>query len=305
MATQNSIILAKQVDQNKLTFDGPLANNYGGKYAKVLHNGSWLLVQSPKVVCPFGINVYEETDKNGHVVKKAYSADVSFKGYKADAESGQPEQPKIKELYEMISMMEHSLVKHAHKNAFTWVDDPNASEAVCQALLRSGIKWSRDKQTKQINKKYAPRLKLNLPVYEDGMGFKAFLNGRDTQITSIDELMKLASGRCEMVAICKCDRVTFNGGKYGYKWSVQQLKLFSTAGSMSNYAFIEDSDDEDAETEKEKEPKETSRQLIEDSDDEEDELDNVSKEDEDEDEDDKEEEPIPPPKKAVRKVVKK
>lgn len=309
MATQNSIILAKHVDPKKLTFDGPLANNYGGKYAKVLHNGSWLLVQIPKVVCPFGINVYEETDKNGKVVKKAYSADVSFKGYKADEESGQPEQPKIKELYDMITMMENSLIKHAHKNAFTWVDNPDASEPVCQALLRSGIKWSRDKQTKQINKKYAPRLKLNLPVYEDGMGFKAFLNGRETQINSIDELLKLASGRCEMVAICKCDRVTFNGGKYGYKWSVQQLKLYSTAGSMSNYAFIEDSDDEDAATEKE--PKESSRQLIEDSDDEEDELDNPKNEndddnDNDEDEDDdEEEEPIPPPKKAVRKVVKK
>lgn len=306
MASKNSIILAKHVNQKNLTFDGPLANNYGGKYAKVLHNGSWLLVQTPKVVCPFGINVYEEVDKSGKIVKKAYSADVSFKGYQADEESGQPEQPKIKELYEMITMMENSLVKHAHKNAFTWVDDPNASEAVCQALLRSGIKWSRDKQTKQINKKYAPRLKLNLPVYDDGMGFKAFLNGRDTQITSIDELLKLASGRCEMVAICKCDRVTFNGGKYGYKWSVQQLKLYSTTGSMSNYAFIEDSDDEDGETEKE--PKETSHQLIEDSDDDEDELDNISKENEnDDDDEDEEEEVAPPPKKVstVRKVVKK
>lgn len=306
MATQNSIILAKQVDKNNLTFDGPLANNYGGKYAKVLHNGSWLIIQTPKVVCPFGINVYEETDKTGKVVKKAYSADISFKGYKHDEESGQPEQPKIKELYEMITMMEDSLVKQAHKNAFTWVDNPDASHAVCQALLRSGIKWSRDKHTKQLNKKYAPRLKLNLPVYDDGMGFKAFLNGRDTQITSIDELLKLASGRCEMVAICKCDRVTFNGGKYGYKWSVQQLKLYSTVGSMSNYAFIEDSDDEDIETDK---PTEISQEIIEDSDN--DELDNISKktddndnEDEDDEDDDEEEEPIPPIKKGVRKVVK-
>merc|ERR1712224_29243 len=140
-------ILAKHGNQKNLTFEGPLANNYGGKYAKVLRNGSWLLVQTPKVTCPFGINVYEEADKSGKVVKKAYSADVSFKGYRPDEESGQPEQPKIKELYDMITMMEDSLVKHAHKNAFTWVDNPDASEAVCQALLRSGIKWSRDNQT--------------------------------------------------------------------------------------------------------------------------------------------------------------
>lgn len=316
MANKNSIILAKHVSSDKLTFDGPLANNYGGKYAKVLHNSSWLLVQTPKVVCPFGINVYEETDKNGTVIKKAYSADVSFKGYENDPETNQPAQPKMKELYDMITLMENSLVKHAHKNAFTWVDNPDASEAVCQALLRSGIKWSRDKTTKQINKKYAPRLKLNLPVYEDGMGFKAFLNGKDTPISSIDELLKVASGRCEMVAICKCDRVTFNGGKYGYKWSIQQLKLYSTSEGMSSYAFIEDSDDEEDSVKQSQRPNPSAVQMIEDSDDEEDDeldtavneqsLKNVVKthlEDSDEDEEEEEEAPPPPPKKE--KVIKK
>ena len=305
MANKNSIILAKHVSSNKLTFDGPLANNYGGKYAKVLHNGSWLLVQTPKVVCPFGINVYEETDKNGAVIKKAYSADVSFKGYENDPETNQPAQPKIKEFYDMITLMEDSLVKHAHKNAFTWVDNPDASEAVCQALLRSGIKWSRDKTTKQINKKYAPRLKLNLPVYDDGMGFKAFLNGKDTPISSIDELLKLASGRCEMVAICKCDRVTFNGGKYGYKWSIQQLKLYSTSESMSSYAFIEDSDDEDSVKQNQR-PNTSAVQMIEDSDEEDDELDTAVKthlEESEEEEEEEEEAPPPPPKKD--KVIKK
>lgn len=308
MANKNSIILAKHVSSDKLTFDGPLANNYGGKYAKVLHNGSWLLVQTPKVVCPFGINVYEETDKNGAVIKKAYSADVSFKGYENDPETNQPVQPKIKELYDMITLMENSLVKHAHKNAFTWVDNPDASEAVCQALLRSGIKWSRDKTTKQINKKYAPRLKLNLPVYEDGMGFKAFLNGKDTPISSIDELLKLASGRCEMVAICKCDRVTFNGGKYGYKWSIQQLKLYSTSESMSSYAFIEDSDDDEDSVKQNQRPTTSAVQMIEDSDDddeEDDELDTAVKTHLEDSEEEEEEEEAPPPPPKKEKVIKK
>jgi hypothetical protein len=279
MASKNSINLAKHIDPQKLTFEGPLANNYGGKYAKVLHNGSWLLVQTPKVVCPFGVNVYEETDKSGKVIRKAYSVDLSFNGYAPDADSGSDQEvkPKVKELYDMVTSMEDSLVQHAHKNAFTWVDNPDASEAVCRALLRSGVKWSRDKATKQINRKYAPRLKLSLPVWDDGMGFKAYLDGKSHPLTSMDEVLKAASGRCEMVAICRCDKITFNGGKYGFKWSIHQLKIYSNLGAMSGYAFIEDSDDEsDADETKEAS---NSHNLVEDSseaedDEDEDELDN-------------------------------
>ena len=303
MSRQNSINLAKHVDTSKMTFEGPLANNYGGKYAKVKHNGSWLLVQTPKIVCPFGVNVYEDVDKKtGKVVSKSYSMDLSFNGYQPDPESNSDEatKPKVKELYDMVQAMEDSLVKHACENSFTWVDDADASEAVCKALLRSGVKWSKDKTTKKINTKYAPRLKVNLPVWEDGMGFKAYVDNKTNEITDIDTLVKLASGRCEVVVIAECDKVTFNGGKYGFKWSVQQLKVYSGSSGMKTYAFIEDSDNEDDEDDDVLGEKQTSEQFVEDSDEEEDELDQAESSDEEE----SEEEETPPPKTTKKRVVK-
>ena len=246
----NSINLAKNVDTNAVTYDGPMANNYGGKYAKVLHKGSWLLIQTPKILSPFGINVYEDTDKkSGEVKGKSYSIDVSFNGYEPYEGEDEPSKPKVKELYDLVANMESHLIKHATENSFSWVDDEDASEVVCKALLRSGIKWSKDKDTGRINKKYAPRIKLNLPVWDDGMGFKAFLDSPDNPITDMESLLKVASGKCDIVAIVKCDKVTFNGGKYGYKWNVQQLKVYSSTSNMSGYSFIEDSDDEDGEGE--------------------------------------------------------
>lgn len=243
--SNNSIHLAKQVNTAAVTYDGPMANNYGGKFAKVLHNGSWLFVQTPKIQSPFGVNVYEDTDKKtGEVLKKTYSIDISFNGYVPQDGSDEIPKPKVKDMHDMIVNMESHLVKHATENSFTWVDDEDASEAVCKALLRSGIKWSKDKETGRVNKKYAPRLKLNLPVYEDGMGFKAFLDTPENPITTIEELIKVGSGRCDIVAIAKCDKVTFNGGKYGYKWNVQQLKIYTSTSGMSGYAFVEDSEDE-------------------------------------------------------------
>jgi len=277
MASNNSVNLAKHVDTSKITFEGPLANNYGGKYAKVFHKGSWLLVQTTRMLSPFGVNVYEENDSKGHPTgKKSYSVDVSFNGYRPDPESDSAEanKPKVKELYDMITSMEDKLVTHASNNSFTWVDNPDASKDVCRALLRSGVKFSRDKDTKQISTKYAPRLKFNLPVWEDGMGFKAYVDSSDNEITDIESLVRIASGKCEVQVIAKCDKVTFNGGKYGFKWSVQQLKIYTSASSMSSYAFIEDSD-EDEDDNGTDDVQQAKAHFVEDSDEEsEDELDN-------------------------------
>ena len=65
MANNNSIYRAKDIDTNNLVFEGPQANNYGGKFAKVRYNGGWLLAQTPRMVVPFGANVYIEEDKDG------------------------------------------------------------------------------------------------------------------------------------------------------------------------------------------------------------------------------------------------
>ena len=304
----SSINLPKNVNVSNINFEGPIANNYGGKYAKVLNNGRWLLIQTPKMYSPFGVNVYEETDKSGNVVRKSYSIDVSFNGYMPNEDIGEQESsnPKVKDFYDMVCNMETKLVNHATENNFTWVDNPDASREVCKALMRTGIKWSRDKQTKKINKKYAPRFKFSLPVWDDGIGFKAFLNNRDNEIKDIDTLVRVASGRCEVVIIAKCDKVTFNGGKYGYKWSVQQMKVYSAENTMNSYAFIEDSDNEDLET-KPSAGFESSKTMVEDSSDSDEELkENVSSEDDLDKSDSESEEELPPVvENKKRRVVRK
>lgn len=298
-----SINLAKQVQTTEIKFEGPLANNYGGKYAKVKYQGRWLLVQTPKMLAPYGMSIYEEKDNKGNLTgRKTYSLDVSFNGYEPaeDSNSDEPRRPSVRQFYDLVTDMEDNLVDHAHQNNFTWVDNPDASREVCKALLRTSVKWSRDKDTKQIIKKYAPKVKLNLPVYEDGMGFKAFVNDKSNEIKNVAELERALSGRCDVVAIIKCDKVTFNGGKYGYKWTVAQLKVYTSTSALASYAFIEDSDHEDDTPQASSSDYKTHEHVnvVEDSEeDEEDELDGeVSSEEEEE-----EATPPTPKKKVVRR----
>merc|ERR1712138_326786 len=108
--------------------------------------------------------------------------------------------------------------------------------------------WSKDKKTGKTNKQYPPKIKLHFPIYDGKMMFKAFVNSKENPITSVEQLEKELSGKADIVAIVRCDKVTFNGGKYGLKWRIEQLKIYTAANPLQKYSFIADSDDE-AETE--------------------------------------------------------
>jgi hypothetical protein len=312
----NSINLPKQIKLTNITYDGPMANNYGGKFAKVTYDGKWPLVQTPKMSCPFGLGIYQNEDNKGNKTgDPSYSFNVDFTGYDLDQNTGEVKNPKVKDMYDLVQNLDDHLVEHVSKNSFTWVDDPDAEKSVCKALRRDTLKWSKDKDTKKPSTKYPPNMKFSLPVYDGDMKFKAFLDGANGEIKSMEELQKVMVGRCQVTVIGRCDRITFNGGKYGFKWTVQQLKIYTVNSSFNNYAFIADSDDEDdtgagtgltsivdKESSDNLDNLNKSPDLVEDTSDEESDEDSDSEEEEEEEE--QKQEPEPEPKKK-KKVVKK
>ena len=103
-----SINLAKQVQTTEINYEGPLANNYGGKYAKVKYQGRWLLVQTPKMLAPYGMSIYEEKDSKGNPTgRKTYSLDVSFNGYQPaeNSDSDEPQRPSVRQMYDLVDIL--------------------------------------------------------------------------------------------------------------------------------------------------------------------------------------------------------
>ena len=285
-----SVNLAKNVDVNALEFEGPMVNAYGGKSSKVKYNGRWLLVQTPTMTSPFGVNKWENTSQSGST-NAAYSLDVSFNGYE-DNEDGEPRDKKVRTFYDKVREMEDSLIDHAKDNSYTWFEQENSTRDVAKTLLRSAIKFSKDKTTGRENKKYAPRMKFNLPVWEGRMSCKVFNNDNE-EIKTIEEVESYASGRCQVVIIAKCDKVTFNGAKYGFKWVIQQMKVIPSTNTLDRYAFIDESSNTSS-----------SVNIVDDDDINVDDDDDEVSDDVDElDQESSEEEEVvaPPPKKVVKK----
>jgi len=251
----NNIYLSHQIDTKKITYGKVDTNNYGGKFIKVLYEGRWLLLQTPRVYCPFGVSEYQPTDKEGNPNgRKTWSVELSFQGFRADpeSESDEPANPKVKQFYDLICSCEQdSLLEVASANAYEWTGDADDDKALLKRMIRSNIRWSIDKETKKRNEKYPPRMKIDLPVWPDRenkdklkMSFKAYVGSRSNQVHDIHQLFKLVGGkRCHVVVIARCDKVTFNDPKFGLKWIAQQIIFYPIENAMDNFAFVEDGAD--------------------------------------------------------------
>ena len=295
----NSVKLAKNVSVEDLEYEGPMKNSYGGKFARVKSGGRWLLVQSPNMSSPFGVNKWENQNASGSTTA-SYSIEVSFNGYEED-ENGEPRDHKVREFYDKVREMEDKLIDHATDNSYEWFEQEDTSRDVSKTLLRSCVRFSKDKTTGRESKKYAPRMKFNIPVYDGQLSTNCHVFDENNQeLKTIEDIQSYASGKCQVIIISRCDKVTFNGAKYGYKWMVQQMKIIPSSNGLNSYAFI----DEDGGSSTQSSSSSSTATLVEDEDDVE--LDEEVSDDVDEldqDESEEEEEPIPPPKK--KKVVKK
>jgi exonuclease III len=164
MSTRFNIQTAGTADFSKIKIDGIKTNKYGGRSARINYDGGRFLLQTPRMRLPYGLGVYEEKDAEGRVTKTRYSLDFSFGGYKADERNS--EKPLVKRFYEWVDKFETYVKEQAKKNSYTWVGEPDASEATIRALFRPIIKHHRDKTTGKITGLYPPTMKANVGFWD-------------------------------------------------------------------------------------------------------------------------------------------
>ncbi len=304
-AMSGQILRANQVDFSKFSFSDPIVNKYGGKSARVRYDGKDFMIQTPRMRLPFGLGVYEEKDKSGSVIKTKYSLDFSFAGYE-EGEDGNPVAPKVREFYDMLMKMQKMLVKAACENSETWLDMDDISEGVAKALTRDLVKFPKDKQTKKINTKYPPTFKTKLGFWED----RFLVNAFDEDKNKIEDLRDYLVRGTQAIGILKLTGVTFAGGKVGYSFQANQLRLYAPQG-LPSYAFLADDEDDTKPVQSRMADKEDSddsapepkNNTVEDSSSESGSEDDLDVDDEESEEEERE--PTPPPKKTKAKTTRK
>lgn len=233
MAAVSDILLPKNFDVTRMTFGQPKQLENGGKTVYISYNDRNLLVQTPEMSAPFGVSVWP--GERGAPDK--YNVDMSF--------SGKESRPPLQTFFSMLEQISDRVITAAMENSQSWFKRREfPSRDVVEALYTPIIRFSKDRDTGEINNQYPPNFKLSLPFREGKFQFPAYDNNR----AEVDMLALIASntrGKGSRVsAIAQCTGVWLAGGKFGVTWKVKQLRIIAPQ-SLPAFAFQRTEEDGD------------------------------------------------------------
>lgn len=227
----SNIILFKNFDVSKISYDALSKNARGGNRSYLKYNGvPKLILQTPVVYAPFGLSKFEEEGKN------KYSIDISFRGMDED--------PKIKLYHDKMAAFDNELIAEGVKNSKDWFGKKLTQDTI-ENFYKSIVKPSKEPT------KYAPTQKFKIENNRDGSPAVEVYNAKKERM-DIQDIPKGA----QLSAIIEARQVWFmNKNSYGVSWRLVQLML-QKSDKLSGYSFLEDSDNDDSEAEYEEESEE-------------------------------------------------
>jgi hypothetical protein len=223
-----SIILPTDFDISKVSFGDVRVLDNGGKVVYVSYNKAPLIVQTPEMSAPFGLQNWQNPGDSKPSNK--YTMDLSFKGMDG--------RKTLKAFHDMLNDLDNKLIEDGFKNQQSWFKGKKlASTDVVEALYTRMVKVARDKSTGEPTDKYPPTFKMNVP-YRDGK-FACEVYDDKCALADLDKMTTKGS---KVSAIIQCVGLWMAGGKYGCSWKVLQMKV-TPSQAIRGFAFKEMHDD--------------------------------------------------------------
>jgi len=228
------------ITASKIEFGPVKLLDSGGKAVNLRYEGRNLMVETPSLNVPYGVNVF---DKSG---PPKYSVDLSLRG--AD------DNEQVRALQDFIEAFDERMIDAGVENAGKWFKMANPSREVIKAFYTPLLKVSRDPQGNL--KPYPPTFKTALRRKKDAStnttaSFETdFYNAGEKDAkgqiapfardTPVDQVL---CKRSQVTAIVQCTGVWFAGGKFGTTWKAVQMRVDSQPEQIRGPAFRSDAPD--------------------------------------------------------------
>jgi len=221
-----------EIQCSKIEFGPVKVLDNGGKTVNLRYEGHNLMVETPSVGLPYGVNVF---DKSG---PPKYSVDLSFRG--------------AEDLQSFFEQFDERMVDAGVENAQKWWKMANPSREVVKAFYTPTVKVSRDQAGNP--KPYPPTFKVNLrkrkgaDAHQTASGsFETELyNGTTKPLVAFDKELpvdQVLTKRSNVTAIVQCTGVWFAGGKFGSTWKAVQIRVDNQPDQIRGPAFRSDAPD--------------------------------------------------------------
>lgn len=237
------------IKASKLEFQPVKILDNGGKSVNIRYEGRNLMVETPSLNVPYGVNIFDKTP--GAPVK--FSVDLSLRG--ADENEG------VRSLQDFLEAFDERMIDAGVENAGKWFKMSNPNREVIKAFYTPVVKISRDAAGNP--KPYPPTFKLSLrkkikkgekpdasAASEVGRFETEFYNAAERdgkgQVVSFDVdsgLETVLPKRSQVTAIIQCTGVWFAGGKFGTTWKAVQVRVDSQPEQIRGPAFKSDAPD--------------------------------------------------------------
>jgi hypothetical protein len=244
----DSIILPSNLNVSDVFYSPPRTLDNGGRAIYMSLNKSPIVLQTPEMIAPYGVNNWNDDGKG----PDKYSLDLSF--------VGKDSRENLSLFFDKMKTLDKKLIEDGFQNSMTWLKKTFKTVDVVEALYTPMIKYAKDKATGEITDKYPPTFKLKIPHTNNNFQCEVYDTKRNT--LNMKELIDSGVMKgAKVTAIIQCLGIWVAGGKYGCSWKVLQMRV-SLPQKIKGYAFkdieddkIDDSDlndDDDDETDDEK-----------------------------------------------------
>lgn len=225
MASRNTnIMLPSMFDISQVQFGNPRVSDNGRKSIYVNYNKAPIILQTPAMIAPFGIQRWEGDTGN------KYTLELSFRGME--------EREGLKTFFDKINEFSDYLVDAGTKNQFEWLKKKGCTKDTIKELFTPQIRYATDRNTGEINTKYPPTFKLSIPFVNGSFDCDVF----DNKKNPID-LSNIDTKGAKITAIIQCNGIWVAAGNFGCTWKVKVLKVVPVQ-KISGYAFLDVPEDE-------------------------------------------------------------
>lgn len=221
-----NILLPDQIQLSDVQFGAVKTLGNGGKSIYVSHKNQPFIIQTPEMRSPFGLSRWDKTERDASGTEKAY--------YKYDLSigfDGKENREILKTFFDKMVEFDSMLIDAGMENSMNWLGKKITSREVTQELYTPMIRYSRDKKTGDINTKYAPTFKIQVPFKDSKFQCEVY----DANNNEVDlNCLNLQGAR--IMAIIQCVGIWVVGKKYGCSWKVLQMKAMPKS-NIPKFAF--------------------------------------------------------------------
>jgi len=227
------IVLPSQFNEENIKYSDVKVLSNGGKSVYITYNHNLLIMQTPKMYIPYGVNKYEEPGK-----PNKYNLHLSFRG--------KEENGLVNEFYETMSRFDKKIIQDAMTNSISWFKKKTVSSEYLQDAYKPLVKFSKSEGGEYIDK-YPPTITIKLP-YRDGAFTCDVYNKKKEKVENCDLEQILTKG-CKVQVLMQCMGLWFAGTSFGCSWKVLQMKLEELPNKITGFSFLPQGEDDDEEEE--------------------------------------------------------